>query len=60
MSNEELLKIIRNVKVPNRKEKILLRLADLITESKALKEGYDLQKLLSQIKRDPTFTSLTK
>jgi len=60
MSNEELLKIIRNVKVPNRKEKILLRLEALITESMALKDGYNLQKLLSKINSDPTFTSLTK
>jgi endonuclease III-like uncharacterized protein len=60
MNNDELLGIIRSIKVPNRKEKILVRLEEIINESMSLKQDYNIKKLLSKISSDATFTSLTK
>lgn len=60
MSVEKLLTQIKSTKIPTRKEKVLHRLQELITESNSLKEGFAINKLMARIVNDASITAFLK
>lgn len=57
---DDLITQIKKIKVPTRKDKVLLKLEELIGESNALKDNYDIKKLIAKISNDASITSFLK
>lgn len=51
---------IKAMKIPTRKEKVLAKLEEIIIDANALREGYDVKKLITRISNDTSITSFLK
>ncbi|MEP7198109.1 MAG: hypothetical protein ABI851_16445 [Saprospiraceae bacterium] len=56
----DLIEIVNTTKIRSKKDKVISKLEEIITNSSALRQGYDIKKLLSKIGSDPSITSLLK
>lgn len=60
LSVDDLIDQIKKIKVPNRKEKVLSKIEEIIFDSNALQDGYDIKKLITRISNDASITSFLK
>lgn len=54
---DELLRVIKKIKIKSRKEKIIPRLEELLVQSGAFPAGFNMNRLMERIKQDPTLNS---
>ena len=57
---DELIAIVKNIRVQNKKEKIIQQIEEIIVNSNSIKEGYNIAKLVAKMKNDPVLNSLLK
>ncbi len=57
---DDLIEEIKKLKIPTRKEKVLLKIEEIISGASALREGYDIKKLMTRINNDSSITSFLK
>jgi len=60
LSIDDLIEKVRQEKISTRKDKVLSRLEVIILNSNALKEDYDIKKLITRISNDTSITSFLK
>lgn len=60
LSVDDLIEIIKKEKISTRKDKVLSRLEEIILNSNALKEDYDIKKLITRISNDTSITAFLK
>jgi hypothetical protein len=60
LSVDDLIEIVKKEKVSTRKDKVLSKLEEIILNSNALKEDYDIKKLMTRISNDASITSFLK
>ncbi len=60
LSVDDLIEIVKKEKVSTRKDKVLSKLEEIILNSNALKEDYDIKKLITRISNDASITSFLR